>query len=116
MGLASYSAPDALFSVSVQGVQAWRVHDLVAVEGATSLIGLLLGSTIAAGYLSVYTPRRRLIRGVRRGLARDEFFVFYPPIVDVPTGAMGWGRGAGALAASAVGPGNARAVHRPCGE
>ena len=86
MGRTSYAAPDALFSISVQGVQAWRVRDLVAVEGAASLIGLLLGSAIVAAYLTVYAPRRRLIRRVRRGLARGEFFVVYQPIVDVTTG------------------------------
>jgi EAL domain-containing protein (putative c-di-GMP-specific phosphodiesterase class I) len=86
MGWASYSAPDALFSVSVRGNQAWRVRDLVAVEGAASLLGLFLGSAIVGGYLTVFTPPRRLIRRVRRGLKRDEFFVVYQPIVDVATG------------------------------
>jgi EAL domain-containing protein (putative c-di-GMP-specific phosphodiesterase class I) len=86
MGQACYSAPGALFSVSVQDVHAWRVHDLVAVEGVASLIGLVLGSAIVTGYLTVYTPRRRLIRQVRRGLARGEFFVVYQPIVDVASG------------------------------
>jgi sensor c-di-GMP phosphodiesterase-like protein len=86
VGRPSYSAPDALFSVSVQGVQAWRARDLVADEGAASLIGLLLGSAVVAGYLTVYTPQRRLVRRVQRGLARGEFFVVYQPIVDVATG------------------------------
>jgi EAL domain-containing protein (putative c-di-GMP-specific phosphodiesterase class I) len=86
VGRPSYSAPDALFSVSVQGVQAWRARDLVADEGAASLIGLLLGSAVVAGYLTVYTPQRRLVRRVLLGLARGEFFVVYQPIVDVATG------------------------------
>ncbi len=86
VGRPSYSAPDALFSVSVQGVQAWRARDLVADEGAASLVGLLLGSAVVAGYLTVYTPQRRLVRRVLLGLARGEFFVVYQPIVDVATG------------------------------
>jgi EAL domain-containing protein (putative c-di-GMP-specific phosphodiesterase class I) len=82
----SYAAPDALFSVAVQGIRAWQLRDLVAVESVALLIGLLLGSALAAGYLTGYTPRLRLIRRVRRGLARGEFFVVYQPIVDVATG------------------------------
>jgi c-di-GMP phosphodiesterase len=85
-GWASYAAPHALFSVSVEESPAWRLQDLVDVEGVALLIGLLLGSATAAGYLTRNTPRQRLIRQVRRGLARGEFVVVYQPIVDVATG------------------------------
>jgi EAL domain-containing protein (putative c-di-GMP-specific phosphodiesterase class I) len=83
---ASHVAPQALFSVSVEGSSAWRLQDLIDVEGVALLIGLLLGSATAAGYLSRNAPRQRLIRHVRRGLARGEFVVVYQPIVDVATG------------------------------
>ncbi|MFL9919037.1 EAL domain-containing protein [Paraburkholderia fungorum] len=85
-GWASYSAPDALFSVSVQGGPTWRQQDLGDVENVAMLIGMMVGLAIAAGYLSGYTPRQRLIRRVRRGLARGEFLVVYQPIVEVATG------------------------------
>ncbi|WNC94545.1 EAL domain-containing protein [Paraburkholderia sp. FT54] len=83
---ASYVAPHAIFSLSVKDSPAWRLQDLIGVEGVALLIGLLLGWAIAAGYLMRNTPRRRLIRQVRRGLARGEFVVFYQPIVDMATG------------------------------
>jgi EAL domain-containing protein (putative c-di-GMP-specific phosphodiesterase class I) len=83
---ASYVAPHAIFSVSVKGSPAWQLQALIDVEGVALLIGLLLGSATAAGYLTRYAPRQRRIRQVRRGLARGEFVVFYQPIVDVATG------------------------------
>jgi sensor c-di-GMP phosphodiesterase-like protein len=85
-GWASYPAPDALFSVSVQGGPTWRQQDLGDVENVAMLIGMMLGLALAAGYLTGYTPRQRLIRRVRRGLARGEFLVVYQPIVEVATG------------------------------
>jgi c-di-GMP phosphodiesterase len=85
-GWATYVAPDAPFSVSVQGGPTWRQQDLGDVENVAMLVGILLGLAIAASYLSVYTPRRRLIRRVRRGLAHGEFRVVYQPIVEVATG------------------------------
>jgi len=85
-GWVTYSAPDAAFSVSVQGGPTWRRQDLGDVENVATLIGILLGLVIAAAYLTAYTPRHRLIRRVRRGLARDEFLVVYQPIVEVATG------------------------------
>ncbi|MFL9911200.1 EAL domain-containing protein [Paraburkholderia sp. RL17-337-BIB-A] len=85
-GWASYPARDALFSVSVQGGPTWRRQDLGDVENVAMLIGMMVGLALAAGYLTGYTPRQRLIRRVRRGLARGEFLVVYQPIVEVATG------------------------------
>jgi EAL domain-containing protein (putative c-di-GMP-specific phosphodiesterase class I) len=85
-GWASYAAPHAIFSVSVKGCPAWRLQALIEGEGVALLIGLLLGSATAAGYLACNAPRQRLIRQVRRGLARGEFVVFYQPIVDIASG------------------------------
>jgi c-di-GMP phosphodiesterase len=85
-GWATYLAPGAVFSVSVQGGPTWRRQDLGDVENVATLIGIVLGLVIAAAYLTAYTPRHRLIRRVRRGLARDEFLVVYQPIVEVATG------------------------------
>lgn len=85
-GWARYAAPDAVFSVLVKGSPAWRRQALIDVEGVALLIGLSLGSATAAGYLTRNAPRQRLIRQVRRGLARGEFVVFYQPVVDMATG------------------------------
>jgi c-di-GMP phosphodiesterase len=87
-GRAGYLAPRSLFSVSVEGGPGWRKHDLIEFESLALLIGLLLGSALAFGYIAGYTPKQRLIRRVRRGLAHGEFFVVYQPIVDVASG--GW--------------------------
>ncbi|MFM0198754.1 EAL domain-containing protein [Paraburkholderia fungorum] len=85
-GWASYTAPHAIFSVLVKGSAAWRLQALIDGEGLALLIELVLGLATAAGYLARNGPRQRLIRQVRRGLARGEFAVFYQPIVDMATG------------------------------
>ena len=83
---ATYFAPNALFSVSVQASQAWREDDLVSIESVALLIGLALGMAVGAGYIGGFTPAQRLIRRVRTGLAHGEFFVVYQPIVEVASG------------------------------
>jgi EAL domain-containing protein (putative c-di-GMP-specific phosphodiesterase class I) len=53
---------------------------------AALLFGAAITTTVALGYAAGFTPRQRILRQVKVGLRRDEFFVVYQPIVDVGTG------------------------------
>ncbi|SAL71194.1 diguanylate phosphodiesterase [Caballeronia udeis] len=53
---------------------------------AALLCGVAIATTVVLGYTAGFTPRQRILRQVKVGLRRDEFFVVYQPIVDVGTG------------------------------
>jgi len=114
-GWASYVAPHAIFSVLVKGSSAWRLQDLIDVEGVALLIGLLLGWAIAAGYLIHNTPRQRLIRQVRRGSRAAVIRCLLSALVDVATGQWGgrWCAGNIPLGPRDAGPFHLRSGAQP---
>jgi sensor c-di-GMP phosphodiesterase-like protein len=52
---------------------------------AALLCGVAMTATILLAYSAGFTPRQRVLRQVKVGLRRAEFFVVYQPIVDVRT-------------------------------
>lgn len=59
--------------------------DLITTEIVALFVGLSLLAALLAGYIAGFTPRQRLVRQVRAGLRRNEFYVEYQAIVDVQT-------------------------------
>lgn len=53
---------------------------------AALLCGVALTAAVVAVYSTGFTPGQRILRQVKIGLRRAEFFVVYQPIVDVKTG------------------------------
>jgi EAL domain-containing protein (putative c-di-GMP-specific phosphodiesterase class I) len=53
---------------------------------AALLCGAAIATTVVLGYTAGFTPRQRILRQVKVGMRRGEFFVLYQPIVDVETG------------------------------
>jgi sensor c-di-GMP phosphodiesterase-like protein len=53
---------------------------------AALVCGVAVAMAVELGYSAGFTPRQRILRQVKVGLRRGEFFVLYQPIVDVVTG------------------------------
>ncbi|MCU1314766.1 MAG: diguanylate phosphodiesterase [Candidatus Acidoferrum typicum] len=53
---------------------------------AALICGVAVAMAVELSYSAGFTPKQRILRQVKIGLRRGEFFVLYEPIVDVATG------------------------------
>ncbi len=75
------------FDVAMHASAALRATERQRELLAFAPIGLIVSVLVAVLGLTTLAPRRRLLRTVRMGLKRNEFFVHYQPLIALNSGA-----------------------------